>query len=137
MEQTERATYRTRYSTLGDEKIAYHEYMKPHKCPHVEKDGTPCKKSEIFMYPHNGKDYCFFCWSILKYYSDDNGFEKGGQTIIGKKVVKKNAFYSKAEQMFKEKKIEELEWNDFKTLYVADKKKARRYIKKVFRNRGL
>lgn len=133
----ERNPCNKKYSTLGAEKIPFYEYAYPEKCQNVDSAGVGCTKSDYILYPHDGKRYCFFCWSHLKYYSDDFGFEKGKQTIIGKKIVKKNAFYSKAESLHSDKKIEDIEWNDFKTLYVTDKKKARRYIKRVFKARGL
>ena len=127
-----------RHSTIGEEKQAYYQYANPEKCQNVDPvTGLGCQKFEHILYPYNGKKYCLFCWAKLKYYSDKLGFEKGKQVVIGKNVVKKNAFYSKAEKLFEEKKIEEIEWNDFKTLYISNKKKARRYIKKVFKTHGL
>lgn len=126
-----------RASILGSEKVYFYDHAKPEKCQNIRKDGLPCPKEEHILYPHNGKKYCFFCYSVLKYYSDNLGFEKGKEIIIGKKVVKKNAFFSKAEKLFQDKKIEETEWNDFKTLYTTNKKKARRFIKKIFKTRGL
>lgn len=123
-----------KYSTLGEERIPYFKFMRPEKCQNEEES---CPRMENILYPFNGKKFCFFCWSNKKYYSDNFGFEKGKETIIGKKVMKKNAFYSKAESLFEQKKITELDWSDFKSLYVTDKKKARRHIKRVFKRLGL
>lgn len=121
-----------RTSNLGSEIIKYYQYVRPEKC---QEEG--CKRCDEILYPHNKKRYCFYCWSQKKYYSDEYGFEKGKQTIIGKKIVKKNAFFSKAEVLNAQGKISKEEFDNFKALYTSDKKKARRYIKRVFRKLGL
>jgi len=120
-----------RYSTLGENPVPYYEYTRPEKCQRVSEDGIECGKYEHILYPFEGKKFCFFCWSKAKFY-DNKRIERGESSFI-----KKNVFFSKAEKYFEEKKITDLEWNDFKTLYASNKKKARRFIKKLFKIKGL